>query len=320
MGFSTVDRVKTAFFRRHSDGSGPILLDRRRIYLLPTAAGLLYAVMLLTMLLAAINYNLALGHLLVFLLLALGLNTMLHSFRNLHRLRLTPGRCAPAFAGESVHFPLWIEADDDEPRLALEVSSAGQLLLRLEQCSSGGDWLMLPIGSQVRGWLPLPRLKLGSRYPLGLFIAWSNLQPEMRALIYPAPRHTPLPPPRENTGEQGSGDDGLDDFAGFRDRQPADSPRHVAWRASSRQVDERPLLVKQFAGGSHPEYLFDWNDCLPADDETRLSQLCGWVLAADAAGNRYGLRLPNRIIDCDRGSEHRQRCLEALALYPAGSA
>src|SRR5574343_243939 len=160
MGFSTVDRVKTAFFRRHSDGNGPILLDRRRIYLLPTAAGLLYAFMLLTMLLAAINYNLVLGHLLVFLLLALGRTTMLHSFRNLHRLRLTPGRCAPAFAGESVHFPLWIEADDDEPRLALEVSSAGQHLRRLADATYRQPGTRLAAATAPEAGQPLPAWSL----------------------------------------------------------------------------------------------------------------------------------------------------------------
>ena len=47
---------------------------------------------LLVMLIGAINYNLALGHALVFLLASLGLTGMVHSFRNLHRLRLLPRR------------------------------------------------------------------------------------------------------------------------------------------------------------------------------------------------------------------------------------
>ena len=52
------------------------------------------------MLTGAINYNLALGHALVFLLAGLALVGMVHAFRNLHGLVITPGRCGPVFAGE----------------------------------------------------------------------------------------------------------------------------------------------------------------------------------------------------------------------------
>jgi hypothetical protein len=59
---------------------------------------------LVVMLLGAINYNLALGHALVFLLAGLGVVGMIHTFRNLFGLVITPGRCEPVFAGETAHF------------------------------------------------------------------------------------------------------------------------------------------------------------------------------------------------------------------------
>ncbi|WP_371325102.1 DUF58 domain-containing protein [Dechloromonas sp. ZY10] len=316
MGLSTVDRVKTAFFRRRRDGSGTIRLDRHRIYILPTGAGLLYALTLFTMLLGAINYSLTLGHLLVFLLAALGLNAMLHTFRNLYGLSLTPAPCAPVFVGESVHFPLRLAAAPGVAHRALEFLPAGGSPVRHAQCVDS-DWIALPVPAKQRGWLSLPRIKLASRYPLGLFVAWSWLQPEVRALVYPAPCVTPLPVPLPAAGELASGQEGREDFAGFRDRQPADSPRHVAWKASSRQSAERPLLVKQFAGGARPEYRLDWLACSSGDPEARLSQLCGWILAVDAAGSRYSLSLPDCEIAAAHGPAHRQRCLEALALFPA---
>ena len=39
----------------------------------------------------------------------------------------------------------------------------------------------------------------------------------------------------------------------------------------------------------------------------------------EAAGSRYGLSLPGCEISGDSGAAQRQRCLEALALYPAGA-
>ena len=91
------------------DGTGTRQLDRGRIYILPTAAGWLYAILLSVMLLTAINYKLSLGHAWVFLLASLGFIGILHTFRNLHGLRFTPGQAVAVFAGESASFPLYLE-------------------------------------------------------------------------------------------------------------------------------------------------------------------------------------------------------------------
>ena len=63
--------------------AAPIVLTPRRVYVLPTRAGLAYAFALGVILLGAMNYNLSLGHALVFLLAGLGIVAILHTFRNL---------------------------------------------------------------------------------------------------------------------------------------------------------------------------------------------------------------------------------------------
>ena len=111
------------------------------------------------------------------------------------------------------------------------------------------------------------------------------------------------------------GDGGQEDFAGFRERQPADSPRHIAWKASARHP-EGPLLIKQFAGGSQVELILDWQQTEPSlSHETRIGILTGWVVAAEESGMNYGLCLPNLELAPDGGEPHCQRCLEALALF-----
>jgi uncharacterized protein (DUF58 family) len=59
----------------------------------------------------------------------------------------------------------------------------------------------------------------------------------------------------------------------------------------------------------------EWAALEGLDDETRLSQLCQWVLTADAQRRRYGLRLPDIEIDPALGEQHRIRCLRALAAF-----
>ncbi len=315
---SLIAELKRRLFRWQGDGTGPFRLSQRRIFILPTRAGVLYAVALLAMLTGAINYNLALGHALVFLLVGLGLAGMLHTFRNLYGLTITPGRCLPVFAGETAYFPLHLSNERKLPRLALDLCAgdAGPTV----GCSlppGGMREIQVPFATLRRGWLKLPRTRLSTTYPLGLFVAWSYLQPAMRCLVYPQPLPSLLPPPQPttSTGEQ-HGDGGQDDFSGFRDRQPADSPRHVAWKASARDAGQRPLLVKQFSGGARLELQLYWS-LTPehASLESRIGILAGWVLAAENDGASYGLRLPGQEIQAGHGEAHRHRCLEALALF-----
>ena len=315
-----IAELQRRLFRWRSDGTAPLRLSQRRIFILPTRAGLLFAAALLAMLTGAINYNLALGHALVFLLVGLALTGMVHAFRNLHGLRIAPGRCVPVFAGEVAYFPLHLSNDRNTPRLALDLRAGDESRsVTAAVAAHGLSEIAVPVASVRRGWLDLPRTRLATRYPLGLFVAWSYLQPAMRCLIYPQPLATPLPIPQAtNRSGDHQGDGGQEDFSGFRERQPADSPRHVAWKASARDAGQRPLLVKQFAGGAQSELQLDW--VLTPDavaPETRIAILAGWVLAADEEGACYGLRLPGDEIAPDSGEAHRHRCLETLALFPA---
>ena len=309
--------LKQKLFRWQSDGTAPLRLGQRRIFIIPSRGGLLFVVALIVMLIGAINYSLALGHALVFLLAGIGLVGMIHTFRNLHDLLITPGRSAPVFAGEVAHFELLLGNERPTPRLALEFEAEPGHPVVTSIAPEQSLKINIPLSTTRRGWCVLPRVRLSTRYPLGLFYAWSYLQPAMQCLVYPAPLAEPLPA-RSATQEQGAQDGaaGQEDFAGFRARQPADSLHHVAWKASARNPDGESLLVKQFAGGAEPELQLDWaltDPALPVD--TRLGILCGWVLKADAAGQRYGLILPGQEIAPGTGEAHRQACLKMLALF-----
>lgn len=300
-----------------SDGTAPIVLTQRRIFILPTRAGILFAVVLAAMQLGAINYNLALGYALVFLLAGLGIAGMVHTFRNLAGLSIVGGRVEPVFAGETAHFPLYLSNDRKAHRLGLEFQVGDGPIVTVDLETESRHRAELPLPARQRGWLDMPRMRLSTRYPLGLFVAWSYLRPNMRCQVYPRPLNFPLPPPAASSacGEQ-RGSAGQEDFAGLRLHQPADSLRHVAWKAVARDFDTRPLLVKQFAGGAQDELWLDWNGLPSGSDlETRVSIMTGWVLAADASAVLYGLRLPGIELKPGQGAIHRICCLEKLALF-----
>ena len=302
---------------RPATPDAPVILTQRRIYILPAGAGVLYAVVLLTMLIGAINYNLSLGHALVFLLAGLGLVGMVHTFRNLLGLRVFAGSAEAVFVGDAVQFVLYVENPSPYPRRALELKLGTTPPVTLDVPPGERAATSLAYPTERRGRLEPGRVTLASRYPLGLFRAWSYPHPPLSCLVYPKPLTAPLPSPTSTGATSGRlGRSGQEDFSGLRERRPHDSPRHIAWKAVARDFEHRPLLIKEFDGGTMDELWLDWQATPPhADVETRLSLLAGWVLAAERETYRYGLRLPGRTIPPDHGLHHRNACLEALALH-----
>jgi uncharacterized protein (DUF58 family) len=250
------------------------------------------------------------------MLAGVGLAGMVHTTRNLARIAASAGRCESVFVGEPAQFRIHLDSrvDFDRPAiLTRHLGSGSQLVVDIP--AGGVADVVLAVPARKRGWLPLGRLMLETRYPLGLFRAWSYLEPEASCLVYPRPDRSALPPRSADaaSGNVQTQSTGNEDFAGLRGYQPSDSPRHVAWKAVARSDD---MLTKQFSGEAAAELWLDWQllpGSLPL--EQRLSRLAGWVLAAERAGAHYGMRLPGVEIGTGRGEAHRATCLKALALY-----
>lgn len=295
---------------------GTVVLVHRRVYILPTRLGWIYAATVGILLVGSINYALALGFALTFLLAGMGLAGMVHTARNLAHLAVSVGRAEPVFAGESAQFRLYLDtrtAFDRPSILVRHVLSGAQLVVDVP--AGAPAQVVLAVPAARRGWLALGRVMLETRFPLGLFRAWSYVEPQARCLAYPRPERVALPPhsAAPASGGSRSPSPGYDDFAGLRGYQLSDSPRHVAWKAVAR-LDG--MLTKQFAGEAAVELWLDWQ-ALPAalDLESRLSRMAGWVLAAEESGAHYGLRLPGLEMAPARGDAQRAACLQALALY-----
>jgi len=295
---------------------GTVVLVHRRVYIVPAGLGYLFGATLLVLLVGSINYALSLGFALTFLLGGLALAGMVHTARNLARTAVSIGRAAPVFAGELAQFHLLLDnrAPFDRPAIMLRhVRSGSQTVVDVPRLSRVEAVLTVP--SRRRGWLPLGRVMLETRYPLGLFRAWSYVEPDARCLVYPRPQRSPLPAPRPDlsAGTSHARALGNEDFAALRNYQRSDSPRHVAWKALARTGE---MLTKQFSGEASAELWLDWS-ALPGalGVEERLSRLAGWVLLAESTGAVYGLRVPGTEIPPARGEPHAAACLRALALF-----
>ena len=295
--------------------SGSVTLTQRRIYILPTRAGMLFGLTVVVMLLGCVNYNLGLGYVLTFLMSGIGIISILHTFRNLVRLQLKAGRPEPVFAGGEALFPVLLANRDALARRSIGIRRASEAPLFVDLAPGQTTTVQISVPAMRRGRLPLERVRVLTTFPIGLFYAWSNLNLDVHCLVYPRPEagHVPLPAPRAGDSDGVQMDKGENDFAGLRKYQPGDSLRHVAWKALARG---QPVMTKQFSGLAAGELWLEWEALPPALPlEARLSRLTRWVLEAARSGHTYGLRLPSITIPPGAGLAHDHQCLVALALF-----
>lgn len=300
--------------RRHGIDPDPVTIRHRRIYILPTRLGLLFALMAFAMMLGGMNYanNLALA--LAFMLGALGLVAMHHCHRNLAGVVVTCTANEPVFAGQHAQFNFTLQNPVSVMRHELVAVRDDEISAAVTLAAQARATVRVAADTHERGWLKAGRIEILSRHPFGLFRAWTVLHLDHACLVYPAPAPPGEAPPPV-IGDEGSSQPllrGDEDFAGFRSWQIGDSPRHIAWKAYARGHE---LLVTQYAGAAVTSHLLDFDSLPHLDVEARLSRLCRWVLDAHTAGHAYGLRLPGRVIEPGLGSAHREHCLAALALF-----
>jgi len=309
------NRFYTWIFQWRGPEAGAIVLGQRRIFILPTRLGLVFATVLLVMLAGSINYSLGLGFVLTFLLGALGVNAMIHTFRNLANLRITGGRARPVFAGDTALFTIHLENLGDTDRYAIGLTHDRRQASFVDVMARSTMPATAGVAAPRRGVLRPGRLTLFTRFPLGLYYAWAYADLDLRCIVYPrpAPSGLPMPPAASSAGSGTERGHGQEDFSGLRQYHLGDSPRHIAWKAAAR---DQGLLTKQFTGRAETELWLDWAQLPPQMGvEERLSYLARWVLDAHAAGLAYGLRVPGTSVEAAAGEAQRERCLETLALF-----
>lgn len=303
-------------FRRTVE-TGTVVLNQRRIYIIPSKQGFAFALVLGLMLLGDINYNLSLGYVLTFLLATTAGLTMLYAFRNLAQLEIHAGHVEPVFVGEQARFVFHFNNPSNLARYQIHLhdDAGNETIFDLpERCSTP---VAINIPASKRGWLDSERLSLYTHFPLGLFHAWTYIHFDVRALVYPKPAAPqPLPAASAQNGVGKVMAKGDDDFSGLRNYVPGDALPRIAWKALAR---EQGLQVKQFSAQQGYSLWLDWSQLPNIAPERKLELLTRWVLDADAQGLMYGLRLPDGEVMQHHGTTHRAECLRRLALYGLGN-
>ncbi|MCB1647158.1 MAG: DUF58 domain-containing protein [Pseudomonadales bacterium] len=302
------------WLEKRSPPAETVVLNQNNIFILPTREGIYFLILFLCMLLAAINYQNSLIFALAFLLISLFMVSMLHTFRNLSGLQIQGGPSRPVFAGEDAEFRVTVRREGARHYEAIVLGWHDELLVSADLLDAEELTLGVFVPTTARGLLNPGRLLIQTRYPVGLFRAWSWVDLDRRCVVYPRP--VPAGEIPEVLASDGEGDSvsarGVDDFHSLREFQKGDAIKHIAWKSFARN---ETLMVKDFAAHVDRRVWLSWDSLDGMDTENRLSRLCYWALEVARTNDEFGLRLPGSELPPARGSEHLDLVLHELAMY-----
>jgi len=308
-------RVQAWARRRQGSDPQSLRLLPRRVYVLPTRSGLVFGLVVLTMLIGSLNYSNNMGFALTFFLAAIAIVSLYICHRNLAGVQVSLVAAPPVHAGDRLHCVIGLANDSRRTRYQIMVGPEA-VAQSVDLAPGMGSTVALPAATRRRGLAPMPPLEVSTAFPLGLFRAWTWLNFARPLLVYPAPAEQLLSA-RQLAGEdqrerlhEGSQQQG-DEFSGLRSYLPGESPGRIAWKVLARTGE---LMSRDFRGNAEPVWL-DWQ-ALPGDTEQRISLITRMALDLSSRGETWGLRLPGQEIRPDAGADHLHRCLQTLAVLP----
>ncbi|MFT5675198.1 MAG: hypothetical protein ACI808_001128 [Paraglaciecola sp.] len=299
-------------------------LDMRNIFIFPAKFGWLFLFLCVGLFLLGTNYQNNLMLLMCYFLLSLFLITLFASYVNFSKTHIQIGKVQHVFVDDSVHVPIWINAHINStskesrktPHGLYELKYIDQENCYLADADELSNPTYLDYCCNKRGVLSLPRVTVSSTYPLGLFRCWTHLAFDTEILVYPKPLPCENQLIRINrandSGSHTSTHAGHDDFESLKAYQVGEPLHHVAWKQLAKG---RGMISKQFASTSSQTGWLKLMPCTPAILETRLSHMCFQVIELSRNNHTFGLDLGQNCIVPNAGSEHRDSCLKALAMF-----
>lgn len=292
------------------------IYNLRNIFILPTLYTILLSAVIVLLWVLSVQFLINLGYLLVFLLIGLIILSMMQTYRTLEGLSISSGEFLPVFAGETAGLNFEILNTSSKAKGQIDLSLGEHLVSSEPLAPNERQIMVLALLCPKRGIITIPRIAVRTIMPMGFFVAWSYFQSAKKILVFPKPIFSEFP-----TAEDDQGDDkgkhevpGKEEIVGIRDYQIGDSVNLLSWKTLAQRDILATKMTVQATGGK--TLLFDWNQTdARADDEYRLSQLCGWVVSAHKNNDSFGIKLPSQLIPVDSGAAHLRRCLTELASY-----
>lgn len=309
-----------SYFKNWLERKSPKLNEYKtknnNIFILPTNFGIIFAILLIIMLSTSVNYNNSLGFALTFLLMGVGILSIFYTHINMMNLSFKVEKVEPVFLGQNTFFKIKLINLNPKKHFILEFfwHKKDERLINIDLEPNEETTVILPIDAEKRGWKIAPRFIVRSTYPFGFFKAWSWINLDMKNIIYPKPYagDVNVSLSETSTAEIKQEKSGMEDFSHLRKYSHGDPIKVIHWKSFARHATP---MSKQFSESVGSEIWLDWYKIKNVDDEERLSILCKSVIELYSDNAKFGLKIPDEILEPNTGETHYHKCLTALALY-----
>ncbi|CAM4002682.1 DUF58 domain-containing protein [Psychrobacter arenosus] len=294
------------WFAKRAPRADSAHLNLRNVYIFFSREGALFALLMLITFVAGINYanNLVLG--LCFYLASVWVISFHLTFAHVMGLKVELLEVTMAEVGQPAWATIKIISHSGKPRrqLNFRFDNKGQAphqhpvenKVRVTKVA-GEHIIRLPILSEQRGKLILPRLIISTVYPLGIMRAWSYVYFATPAWFYPSPLAFDWQDSYVSASEMSAAHSlfttqGQDDFDQLDDYIEGESLARVSWAHVARG---QGMLSKHFSDPVGHELRLDYKDMPAAQHEQKLAQLVFALQNTLATDRALQLVLPNDV-------------------------
>lgn len=293
---------------KRQPAANSITLRQRIIFILPTRFGVWFGFLCVLLYLLGTNYQNNLILLVCYLLLSIWLVGIVLAFGNLNGLTLSASSHNAGFANQDIAININTFGLKPHYMIQFQFVKQPQTVCKPSLESSFSLTLFAP----KRGLYPLPRLKVSSCYPFGLWRSWSYVAFKQQYWVYPNPITTVNNLYGQSATTAASYDSEISQD--LRQYQTGDSLNQILWKRLARDSSRPIVRLRQPIQHLDPCWV-SIPDLTGSVLEQALSYASDKLLTLEANGQVYGLKLKNFTLAPAQGSLHLQRCLQQLALY-----
>jgi uncharacterized protein (DUF58 family) len=276
---------------------------------MPNRFGFIFFLVFLLMLLVGGTYQNNLVFMMAFILLALGLVTIIQTARNIRDLELVFLEVESDFAEKKSLARIVVRNNGKDPVYNIKVGVENLKKRRFFKPDLySGVIEQIPPQSLVQieityplvkawGRYGIDRVDLTTSYPYGLFKTWIVGKKAAEFFVYPQPSgQQELPSTRSLIGE---------DFSGHRPFSPGDSFSRVDWKLVARG---RGLNTKEYNSANEEKITFEMSDL----KQQSIEQAVQWVTLCQENRIEYSLKTEDRTIGFGNSSSHYHDVLKTL--------
>jgi uncharacterized protein (DUF58 family) len=251
------------------------------------------------------NYNIV--YLVMFFIFSLAGASSIIGRLNLYELEATVLHAQNFFANTPSEYTLSIQNPAQRDSYALELTNHESSLIINELKSLHSKTVVLTCTPSKRGHFMLPPLQIGSHFPLPHEILFREIDLDQETIVYPEPKGESL----ENFSDKNRAFFGEhDDFEGIRPFREGESLSLIHWPSLAKGGG---LMAKEFSLLEQSRHLHFYFSTCADSDESRLSQLCLWVLECQEKKINFTVHLPSITLNSTQRGHH--EILRYLALY-----